>query len=545
MNNFFQTIENFGDRILAVMTPMRILLFSNMLFVLTLIILSNLQVLPLRFWDFIFFSLLFFLLALYRSGWVFAVLVGMSPLENINLAPMEFGINLRPYQFLAVLLALAVFIRLLTGRIKWPLFRISWLDGVMGGFLLLGFLLIPFLPFPELTSVALKQSVILLSFGLLYILGRIFLKKESDVRIAIAFFFSSIAVVLGYGLWQALRFKWNLPDFSVMPGRPNGTFPEADFFGGVLAMIISGMIPFGLSFFFWNECSRLKKMLFAILLFLVSLILILTVARSGWLAAATGMIVSAALFFWRNGIFEALREWDGHTLRKDVFAKFFIGLPIALALGTIFIFQLTSFDLLDRGKSFSSGLQEITVSCEVAATVPEKIVYVEELKQYGCRHINLDEIESELASGRAVKEVFRDDPNISIRKTLYRESWSLIREYPLTGLGWGNASHFFGVDGRGSGMNASNVFLQVWLEAGVIAFLGFLCFWFSFLILLLRDIIQGSDRRQALLAMSLIASWIAITVFNLFNSGLLLGSLWIFFSILVWFVNSFNSKRSS
>lgn len=544
MNNFSQTIENFWDRISVVMTPMRVLLFGNMLFVLTLIVLSNLRVLPLRFWDFIFFSLLFFLLALYRSGWAFALLVGMSPLENVNLAPMEFGINLRPYQFLAVLLALAVFTRLMTGRVKWPLFRVSWLDSVVGVFFLSGFLFIPSLPFSELAPVALRQSVILLSFGLLYVLGRIFLKKELDVRIAIAFFLPSIMVVLGYGLWQTLRFKWNLPDFSVMPGRPNGTFPEADFFGGALAMIVSGMIPFGLSFFFWNECSRLKKTLFAALLFAVSLILILTVARSGWLAATTGMIVSAALFFWKSGIFEALRERDAHTLWKGILAKFFIGLPIALALGMISIFRLTSFDLLDRGKSFSSGLQEITVSCEAAATAPEKIAHIEELERHGCRHIDLDEIESELASGHAVTKVFRDDPNISIRKTLYRESWSLIREYPITGLGWGNASRFFGVDGRGSGMNASNVFLQIWLEGGAIAFLSFLCFWFFFLIFLLQGIIRGTDRRQMLFAMSFIASWIAITVFNLFNSGLLLGSLWIFFAMLTWFVN-YNSKLSS
>ena len=547
MKNFFQAIENFGNRVSAQATPIRVLLFCNAISVFALIMLSNLQILPLRLSDFIFFSVLFFLMALYRSGWMFALLVGMLPLEIVNLAPPELGINLRPYQFLAVLLASAVLVRLAMKRIKWPLFQRDFFDVVLLVFLLSGLVLIPFLPFPELSSVALKQFFILISFGLLYLLGRVFLKKESDVRIALSFFFSSMSVVLLYSLWQNLRFKYNLPDFEVMAGRPNGTFPEADFLGGALSMIGAGMIPFGLSFFFGNQASCLKKSVFAVFLFLISLILILSVARSGWLAAAIGMIIASTVFFWRNGMFEALRVWDAKVLRRGVMAKLFIALPIALAILSIVIFQLTSFDLLDRGQSLGSGLQKITVSCETSssATLPEKIGRTEELERYNCRHIDLDEIKTEIASGRLVTEVFRDDPNISIRKSIYREAWSIIREHPITGIGWGNASHFFGADGNGAGINASNIFLQVWLEAGVFAFLSFVIFWLSLPILLVRRIIWSADPGSALIPMSLLSSFVAVTVFNSFNSGLLLGSLWIFFAILVWSMTSSLGRETS
>ncbi|MFZ1719788.1 MAG: hypothetical protein WAU28_00375, partial [Candidatus Moraniibacteriota bacterium] len=229
MHSFRQSFVVLFERLRV--TPIRALLFGNVLAALSLIVLSNIQVLPLRFWDFIFFSVLFFLIALYRSGFVFALLIGMLPLETVDLAPVEWGIHIRPYQFLAILLFGAILVRFAMQRIKWPFFSVTFFDIVLWVFLLIPCLMLPFLP-SEFASIALKQGIILGSFGLLYFLGRIFLKKESDIRIALLFFFSSVFIVLCYSLWQSLRFAWDLPSFEVMSGRPNGTFPEADFLGG-------------------------------------------------------------------------------------------------------------------------------------------------------------------------------------------------------------------------------------------------------------------------------------------------------------------------
>ncbi len=536
MHSLIQSVGALFDRVRV--TPIRALLCVNVLSVAFLIYLSNVRVLPLRLWDFVFFAVLFFLIALYRSGFVFALLVGMLPLETVNLAPLEFGINIRPYQFLAILLFCSILVRLATRRIKWPLFDVNFLDGLLGAFLLLVFLAIPFLPFPELSTVALKQSIILLSFGLLYLLGRIFLKKASDIRIAVAFFLSSVFIVLCYSLWQSLRFAWHLPSFEVMPGRPNGTLPEADFLGGLLAMILSGMVPFGLAFFFRENGTMIKKALFAIFFFSLSLILVLTVARSGWLAAAVGMIAGGGMFFLKNGIFSAVRTWDVEILRKAIFGKLFIVTPLFLALMTVIVFQLTAFDIFDRGESVASGLQKITVSCLSSDTaLPEALHSMDELAPNGCRHILLEEIEEENKLGHFVREVSRPDPNISVRKQIYAQSFALISAHPISGIGFGNASHFLGVDGNGRGLNASNVFLSVWLEGGLLAFIAFLIFWFSFPVLLLTRGILVSHQNDSVVVISPFASWVAMTVFNGFNSGLLLGSLWIFFAMLVWCVH--------
>ena len=541
MQSFSRFIPMWSERFRV--TPMRAMLFGNMLAVFFLILLSNLEVLPFRFWDFVFFSVLFFLIALFRSGFVFALLVGMLPLETVDLAPLEFGIGIRPYQFLAALLAVALVIRLVTKRARWPLFLPARIDSVLFVFLLMPLIAIPFLPFSEFASVGLRQGIILLSFGLLYFLGRVFLKKESDVRIALMFFLSSVFVVSCYAFWQNIRFRAGLPSFEVMSGRPNGTLPEADFFGGLLSMILSGMIPFGLSFFFGETVSIARKAVFVLFLFVFSLLLILSVARSGWLAAVIGMAVGAGTFFLHRGLLRALRRRDGGFFRNALSGKLFVGMPILLAIGAVLLFHLTPFDVFDRGRSVSSGLQKITVSCDRADTdLPGTIASVDELMPLGCRHILLEEIEAEKGSGHFVRETYRPDPNIDMRKNIYVESWKLAKAYPMSGIGFGNLSRFLGIDGNGRGLNASNVFLEVWIGSGIFGFILFIIFWFSFPILLLRRILRVSDDRMALLSISFLASWLALTVFNSFNSGLLLGSLWIFFAASVGGFSSFGGS---
>jgi hypothetical protein len=209
------------------------------------------------------------------------------------------------------------------------------------------------------------------------------------------------------------------------------------------------------------------------------------------------------------------------------------------------VFHLTPFDIVDRGESVSSGLQKITVSCLSPDTVLPRILHTgDELASNGCRHILLEEIAEEERSGYSVQEVYRPDPNITIRKHIYAQSFGLIKQYPLTGIGFGNVSHFLGIDGNGRGLNASNVFLEVWIGAGLLGFTLFLIFWFSFPIVLLKHIARITQPKDSVVAMSLFAAWVALSVFNAFNSGLLLGSLWIFFAMLVWSVTSSDSQRS-
>ncbi|MDR3559345.1 MAG: hypothetical protein P4L58_03025, partial [Candidatus Pacebacteria bacterium] len=97
--------------------PKTYLLIANVLLVFFLILLGNFKVVPLDTGDFVFFALLVFMLAIYRSGWAFLIFVGLIPLENINLAPAELEMTIRPYQFLGTFIIAALLVRFFTKRL--------------------------------------------------------------------------------------------------------------------------------------------------------------------------------------------------------------------------------------------------------------------------------------------------------------------------------------------------------------------------------------------------------------------------------------------
>lgn len=516
-----------------------LVLFLGAILCLAAIVLSNTLVLPLSLGDFFFFSFLFFLFALYRPGWVFALLVAMLPLEIVNLAPESIGFNMRPYQFLAAILGVSIAVRVLARRTSWKLFSFQPIDSVPILFALAGFLTLPFLPESEWLLSSAKQAVIVLSFVFLYFLGRVFLKSYEDVRIAGRFFFVSTVLVLFYSLWQSIRMKFGLSAFEVMAGRPNGTFPEADWLGGFLAAVIAFVSAFVFPFFFSHSIQKWKLAILFSFCSLLFLVLVLSVSRSAWVAAFLGMVFVVFLVFIRRGMWRSLirHEWD--VWRRMALGKLFLFSSLLVALLIAVGFSLTSFHLFDRGKSIGSGLQKITVSCgEERMFLRDVPVDVETLSLLDCRHIDLEAIETERAAGRFIGEAYRSDPNISIRKEIYGKTFSLLAERPVFGIGWGNSSRYFGNDERGAGLNSSNMFLETWLGAGVFGFLSFLFLWcwFGYRVCIEGVFLKKFDGTvlNESFWIGLSGAWIAITVFNFFNAGLLLGSLWIFLS-LPWF----------
>ncbi|MDP1620673.1 MAG: hypothetical protein Q8M12_06800, partial [bacterium] len=158
--------------------------------VLFLIILSNLEILPMGMGDFVFFAILTLALALYRPGWVFLFFASTIMLENINLAPIELGIAIRPYQFFGGMTILAMLIRLLAKRLDFKLARLVWPDYLVIVLALAGFLSAIGSP---ARGVSLKQSIVLASFAALYFLTRNFLQTSGDIKKTIPFFLSSSA----------------------------------------------------------------------------------------------------------------------------------------------------------------------------------------------------------------------------------------------------------------------------------------------------------------------------------------------------------------
>lgn len=527
------------------------LLAANILLVFFLILLSNLHILPVDLGDFIFFAFLTLALALYRPGWVFLFFVGTIMIENVNLAPAELGIAVRPYQFFGGLAILALGIRFLTKKLNFNLIKLNMYDWLV---ILLGAVSFVSAIFANNAGVSLKQSIVLGSFIFLYFLVRNYVQTAEDVKKIVPFFLSSSLIVMLYSIWQNVRFAQNLSNFEVMPGRPNGTFAEPDWLGVFIVFVIAVIY----SLIYWarykhqtantkqisnykfqitNKFSISNVLILKIALYFILaasyMTLILTVSRSAWVG------VVAVNFIFLMIVLTDLRFDPRHWQWKAVAQiKIPIYLIVALSVALVYFFNLTSFQLFNRAQSTGTGLQEITISCEngagdwksVPVADPIVIENTNELEQYHCRHINLEDIDREAAEGRFVTVAFRKDPNINIRQEIYKKSWAEIRNNPVLGIGWGNISDVLGKDERGAGLNSSNIFLEVWLGAGILGLLAFVAIWLGVIIRALKSFLEDNFEMKAVGIFLLVGS-VAIIVPNLFNAGILLGYLWLFLGI--------------
>lgn len=505
-----------------------LLLLGSGMGVIACIVLQNSAVFPLDLSTFLFFSFVLFLFALYRLGWVFLLLVGSLPLEIINLGPGILGDTMvRPYQWIALILFLAVGARFISGRLPFKLFRPRFFDIfpvllVLGSFLSL-------LKAPDI-ALSLKQALVVTSFVALYFLGRVFVRTIYDVRQLAPFFLVSSAVVGGYAIWQNVVSLYGRTSFQAMIGRPNATFSEADWLGifvvlalGVGYTIVSiGILLLRKKDEFLRGVLLVGAFVYVTLLYTV---LILTVARSAWLGA-----LALTLFFIAGVFFFGVSQLQLMVRRAALFTVT-LGVSFVVATQIVSFFDLSPFQFLNRIQSTGSGLQKITVSCQNAIKLPETIETVEMLGSFGCRHIPLEAIETELQAGRVIGEVSRPDPNIAIRREIYGKVWEVLKQEPIFGIGFGSIASVLGTDERGSGLNASNIFLEVWLGSGLlgliafVAWLGLMCYasfrWYQ----------KTENDEERLLALFFGAALIGLIVCNLFNSGLLLGFFFLFLAL--------------
>lgn len=391
-------------------------------------------------------------------------------------------------------------------------------------------------------QLALKLAVILVSFVALFWLIRTFTQTKKRMFETLWFFAVGSAIVLLFGFYQAFAGKFGLPSFEVFDKRINGTFLEPDWFGMYLSVLMALILWFRFALLerkdetMIGNRSVIKLLRIATIgdLFLLTTLLILTVARSAWLG------FSVALAFYLLFVF--IRK-KGTVFSRIVYLVRETAIQLSLIFVAVFfvwITGLSTFHIANRAVSSVSGLQKITISCQTGSSVPEKIDSIEQLKQFGCFHIDLEEIEKEKQVGREVKEVFRPDPNIDIRKKIYLQSWEEIKKHPILGQGIGSSGLILGHDEHGSAHNASNIFLESWLSMGIGGLVVMLFVFFYPLFWALKNL---SKKEKINSSVFVVLTSFAVLIPNLFNSGLLLGAVWLWIAIIAGVVGN-REKRS-
>jgi hypothetical protein len=500
---------------------------------------SNIGVLPFKnIGDFVFFVLLVLVLGIYRPAWLFLFFVGTLPLEIVNLAPESLGVAVRPYQLFGALSIVGLIIQYATKRMPFSLPKFRWYDALVVVFAFSGFVSALF---AVNKGMGMKQAVVACSFVALYFLVRIYVQDRHDLKRIAPFFLSSSIIVVLYGISQNILFAIGRNPFEVMPGRPNGTFSEADWYGLFLTFVLAAIYCLIMSSKqrTANNRNASKTIVLWLLTTVIIVALILTVSRSAWLGAVVVTLGFLKAILIRRSHPELATkpfkrflsvfknpDWSGF-----IRASGFVVGTLIVSVGIVYVCKLTTFQLGSRAVS-TGGMQKITIACEGGSTasVPSDISSVEDLAQYGCRHINLEEVESEKLKGKSVLEVDRPDPNVGIRAKIYKTSWEQIKQHPIFGIGWGNIGDILGRDERGASLNASNIFLETWLGAGILGFLS--------LIILLGYIFVAGVKRwfgdtNKTISIFILLALFAIIIPNLFNSGIFLGFVWAYLGVAV------------
>jgi hypothetical protein len=511
------------------------LLFGSVIFVAASIVLFNLNILPfLRLGDFIFFIAIAFAFALWRLGWCFLFFGATLALEIIDYSWAGINLTIRPYQMFAALLVLTLIIRFVIRRpvIKMPTW--IWVDSLPIIFVLSGI----FSGIYSATALgSLKYALISGSFAVLYYLTRIFMSSRPVVEKVIPYFLSAGAVVVLYGIWQNIAFQNGGSHYEIMPGRPNSTFAEPDWLGIYLVFLIAVILSI-LYFYEKNKINisdsinhehhsiaKANIILLYCLLFFVITLLILTVSRSAWLGALATSIVFLILIFTDPGFRE---------MRWKKLLSFLASLVVIVSASIVLIYasRLSDFQLFNRIQSTGSGFQKITVACQSDVSLPEAIDRIDDLKQFDCQFIRLEDISGFRTEGFFIKEVYRPDPNVSIRNEIYRNAWKEIATNPVLGAGWERIPEILGKDERGTALNASNIFLEIWLGAGIIGLLSFSVILIYILVQHAKNIFRNNKNFRIESSFALLGLF-ALLIPNFFNAGIFMGILWFYLALAV------------
>ncbi len=502
----------------------------------TLILMGVAGFLPLNIFYFGLIFLIIFLLALYRPIWVFWLFVISLPLESVIISSNQIPISFRLFQMIGIMLFLATSILLILKVKNKNLPTMVKLK--LNDFLILILIGLSFIPLFLGNSLnffsTLKLNLVLLSFGMIYFLARFYFQEKQIKLEALWFFIATSLPILIFGVYQAVAFKLNWVDLQVFAERSNGTFTEPDWFGFYLVFL--GALVYWVKLYLFRtenetmigvfEIRKIGQWFLNFYLLLIILVLLLTVARSAWLGFAGVSMVYFFFLFFQKKIFN-LRNFLRVSFLKEFLIISWVGF---LAIFLVIVIGLSNFNLFDRATSSISGLQEITVSCEKNSSVPKEISSLDILAQYNCQHINLEEIESEMASGFEVKKVFQPDPNIEIRKDIYGIISKEIKNHFVVGQGLGSSAEILGEDNYGNGFNSSNIFLEIWFSLGTI---GLLIFGWVFLIPILiafKNIINKSKLNSGI-DFLIILTGIALLIPNLFNAGIFLVIFWVWLAV--------------
>ena len=531
---------------------------------------------------------------------IFWLFLAVLPLENIILSSEAVPIAVRPFQLIGGVLILVLLLAVIFKNKKlkqeisseekentrgYKLLRLTlpslaifrmekipsrdaqvYLNPVDRLIMFLGVASLIGAQFAPDVKTSLKLSLVLFSFLGFYWVARNFTRNFKHLLESIWFFLVGADAVLTFGFYQKIAEKLGWVSMQVMEKRINATFTEPNWLGAYLVFILALFL--GLKYILkllrkdnsslgkvaqrFSEMSvgnwpmlKISQIIINMYVFIIIAELILTVSRSAWLGAGVVLIAYVVIVLLKEGMLRA-----GQTI---IFASF----KIVIVIFLLNVFGLSDFHLANRATSSASGLQKITISCRDNISKQHieegaRVASVQELANYGCTHIDLEEIELERANGGVIKEVYRPDPSIDVRKNTYKKSWIEVKKNWLFGQGLGSSGSFLGKDNLGHSLNSSNIFLEVLISMGIAGLAIFILILITPFVIGLKllqiksgkhsenppQADQQTGKPKEVIAVFFLLTFFAILIPNLFNAGFLIAFFWIWLAMVMSYLST-------
>lgn len=471
---------------------------------------------------FLALTLAIFGFSLYKPSIAFALFVGVIPLEIVTIAPNVLDIIIRPYHVMGLALVVGGGVALLRHT---TLSSFSFVWNIFDTLIVL-LMSVAFVSafFQYNAEEAVYYTIIFFSFGVWYFLTRFFVRSAQELIALMPILISSGVVISVYAIVQNVLYQTQGLHMEIMPGRPNATFTEPDWLGIYLVFVFATCITYMYYGVYYKHTWRFFNGALYFSLFTIVTALVITVARSAWIGACAVFLVYCIILLIQKKY-------------KILWRHFVVCVVISVvSVIMIVLLHLTTFELDNRFASTHSGVQEITVACITetsrdALRARAQITDVEELTAYNCRHINLEDIDAEERAGHFVFVIDRDDPNVSVRALVYQKTMTAIQQQPFRGYGWNGSSKILGTDASGTPLNASNIFLETAVAIGLIGMSVLVMIFLLFGVYAVTVVRFAHKVEDISVGFFVLLGGIAIIMPNLFNAGLLLGFIWVFFGM--------------
>jgi len=322
--------------------------------------------------------------------------------------------------------------------------------------------------------------------------------KQECTYVLLAVLVSGIAVAL-LGIGQYLF------DVTLVPqvAKPSATFANKNMAAHYMVLTI----PLAVGFFLSSK-NKILQWLYALAIALMTVFLFYTRARAGWLAFVVEIILFTILLFWNHRRSDNRIIWNRNKITALILA---------------FLLAVVMVHFNSQGFSWTLARQYNRVVNDV-----KKLFTIQEANDSIKIDVTGEKKDDQQDTEKIVEAVKTNiqgrESSFAGRFAIFRNSWEMIKDYFIKGVGLGNHKVYYPLYFRKVVVerwfseqfqltNAHNDYIQTWSETGSIGMLFLLIFAVSTVYMIRRILAHEKENRFTIFGIAVCLAGLLVNAF--------------------------------